>query len=281
MMHEHNDADIDEKATARAHTPRDGDIMERLLISICTYNELDNIRQLIPELRAVAPDADILVINDNSPDGTSDAVREFCQSDPAVRLICRSGKLGLGTATLAGFQYAISNEYNLLLNLDADFSHPPKYIPDLLECVKTCDVAIASRYVEGGGATDWNWYRRLISYAINWYARLLLGLKTRDNSGSFRCYRVSSLAQIDWDRVVGTGYSFQEEVLFRCRAAGCTFRETPFLFEDRRFGVTKINWKEAAGAVWVIFRLGLQRLTRQPVCIAGTVKPVNCKADLQ
>jgi len=239
--------------------------MERLLITICTYNEIDNIRQLIPELRDVAPHADILVIDDNSPDGTAEEVRKLAKSDPGVQLICRSGKLGLGTATLAGFRYAIDNDYDLLLNLDADFSHPPKYIPDLLECVKTCDVAIASRYVKGGGASDWNWYRRLISYAINWYARLLLGLKTRDNSGSFRCYRVKSLAKIDWDRVVGTGYSFQEEVLFRCRVAGCTFRETPFLFEDRRYGVTKINWKEAVGAGWVIFRLGLQRLSGHTV----------------
>ena len=232
-----------------------------MLITICTYNELDNVRLLIPELRKVATHADILVIDDNSPDGTSNAVREMGKTDPQVQLICRAGKLGLGTATLAGFRYAIDQDYDLLLNLDADFSHPPRYIPDLLECVKSCDVAIASRYVKGGGATDWNWWRRLISLAINWYARLLLGLKTQDNSGSFRCYRVPALARIDWTRVIGTGYSFQEEVLFRCRLAGCRFQETPFLFEDRRFGVTKINWKEALGAVWVIFRLGLLRLT--------------------
>lgn len=237
----------------------------RLLITVCTYNELDNIRQLVPDLRAVAPDADILVIDDNSPDGTSAAVEAMRETDPHVLLLTREGKLGLGTAMLAGFRYGIDNGYDLLLNLDADFSHDPKYIPDLLAPSGDYDVVIGSRYVEGGGAVDWNWHRRLISRCINLYARVMLGLKTRDNSGSYRCYRVAKLAEIDWERVISTGYVFLEEVLFRCRVVGCTFVEVPIMFVDRRHGVTKINWKEAVAALTSILRLAGQRLLRVPV----------------
>jgi len=239
--------------------------MQRLLITVCTYNELENIRQLVPNLRAVAPTADILVIDDNSPDGTSDAVKDFGITDPHVLILTRSGKLGLGTAMLAGFRYGIKHDYNLLINLDADFSHDPKYIPDLLACIQNCDVAIGSRYVEGGGAVQWNWRRRLISRCINLYARRLLGLRTLDNSGSYRCYRVTKLAEIDWDRVISTGYVFLEEVLYRCRVVGCTFDEVPIMFEDRRHGVTKINWREAVGALTGILRLAGHRIRRVPV----------------
>lgn len=239
--------------------------MSRLLITVCTYNELENIRQLVPELRAVVPEADILVIDDNSPDRTSAAVAEIQKTDSHVLLLTRSGKLGLGTALLAGFRYGIEHQYDLLLNMDADFSHDPRYIPDLLKSMDRCDVAIGSRYVDGGGAVDWNWYRRLISRSINLYARLLLGLKTQDNSGSYRCYRVTKLAEVDWDRVICPGYGFMEEVIYRCRAVGCTFEETPIMFEDRRHGVTKINWKEAVGALTAILQLAGQRLRGVPV----------------
>ena len=242
--------------------------MSRILITVCTYNELDNIRQLVPELRAVAPDADILVIDDNSPDGTSAAVAEMREQDNQVVLLTRTGKLGLGTAMLAGFRYGIEHRYDLLLNLDADFSHDPRYIPNLRSCMDSCDVAIGSRYVPGGGAVDWNWYRRLISRSINLFARALLGLTTRDNSGSYRCYRVSKLALIDWNRMVCPGYGFLEEVIYRCRAVGCTFAESPIMFEDRRHGVTKINWKEAVGAVTAIMQLSLDRIRGVPVAIS-------------
>jgi len=239
--------------------------MERLLITVCTYNELENIRQLIPDLRAIAPHADILVIDDNSPDGTAKTVEEFSATDARVLLQRRPEKLGLGTAILCGFRYAVDNRYDLLINLDADFSHNPRYIPDLLKCVESCDVAIGSRYARGGGAVRWNWWRRLISVSINLYARCLLGLRTQDNSGSYRCYRVSRLAQLDWNRVISVGYAFLEEVLYRCRVVGCTFGEVPIVFENRRHGMTKINWKEAVEAVWVISLLGLQRLRKVPV----------------
>lgn len=239
--------------------------MKRLLITVCTYNELENIRLLVPELREAAPDADILVIDDNSPDGTSAAVAEFAATDSKVKLMARAEKLGLGTATLAGFEYAIQNNYELLINLDADFSHSPKYIPDLVALSQSCDVAIGSRYVAGGGIVGWSLMRHFMSRAINIYTRLLLGMKTRDNSGSYRCYNVARLAEIDWNRTLSKGYAFFEEVLYRCRRAGCSFGETPITFEDRRFGETKISTKECVIALWVIFRLSLQRMAGTPV----------------
>lgn len=235
--------------------------MKRLLITLCTYNELDNIRLLIPELRLIAPHADILVIDDNSPDGTGIAVESMAASDSHVSLLKRPRKLGLGTATVAGFNYCIANGYEQLLNMDADFSHNPAHIPALLQLAEQNDVVIGSRYVEGGGVAGWGLKRKFMSTTINIYARILLGLKTRDNSGSFRCYSVARLKQVDWNRTLAKGYAFQEEVLYRCRQIGCSFAESPILFEDRRFGVTKINWVEAVAAVWVILRLGVQRLT--------------------
>lgn len=239
--------------------------MSRLLITVCTYNELENIQLLIPELRAVAPDADIVVVDDSSPDGTGAAVEALAAIDSHVKLLSRPEKLGLGVANLAAFRYAIDNGYDQLLNMDADFSHNPKSIPAIWKTAEEFDVAIGSRYVAGGGATEWTLVRRLMSVAINTYARLLLGLKTRDNSGSFRCYSVAKLAEIDWDLMLAKGYAFYEEVLYRCRQVGCTFGETPIIFEDRRFGVTKINWKEAVAALWVIFRLSMQRITKARV----------------
>jgi len=232
----------------------------KTLITLCTYNEAENLKGLIPDLQSYVPDATILVIDDNSPDGTGRVVKEMAASDVRVRLILRPGKLGLGTATLAGFQYAIEHDFDVLVNLDADFSHGPEYVPQLLERMNDCDVAIASRSVEGGGVAGWTFRRKLMSQTINLWARALLALKTADNSGSFRSYRVARLQEIDWDRTIARGYAFQEEVLYRLNRAGCRMCEIPFIFQDRRYGVTKINMRECITAVWVIFVLGIQRM---------------------
>ena len=234
----------------------------RTLITLCTYNEVDNLRGLIPELLSQVPSANILVIDDNSPDGTGALVAEMAKHDDRVLLLSRTGKQGLGTATLAGFRYAIEHNYDLLVNMDADFSHGPKYVPQLIAAAADYDVVIASRYMPGGGVAGWTFRRKLMSQTIIFWARFWLGLKTADNSGSFRCFRVSRLAEVDWDLTVARGYAFQEEILYRCHRIGCRTTELPFIFEDRRFGVTKINLKECVVAVWVIFLLGLQRLLR-------------------
>ncbi|HAW32500.1 polyprenol monophosphomannose synthase [Gimesia maris] len=229
----------------------------RLLVTLCTYNERENLELLIPEIHKYLPSAAILVIDDNSPDGTGEYAKELKKTDSRIHSIHRSGKLGLGTATIAGFQYAIENHYDLVLNLDADFSHPPRFMPDLVEATKTADVAIGSRYIPGGKIEGWGPKRYFMSGAVNWYSRLLLRLKSRDCSGSFRCYRVPKLAEIDFALIRARGYAFQEEILYRCRRVGCTFKEVPFTFEERRFGSSKINLREAFSALWVMLVLGI------------------------
>lgn len=233
----------------------------RLLVSLATYNEVGNLRPLVASIREHAPAAEVLVIDDNSPDGTGRLADEVRAEWPGLHVIHRPGKLGLGTALLAAMRFAIDHDYDYLINLDADFSHPPRFIPALLAGMDQHDVMIGSRYVPGGGVEgEFNLKRRLMSQGINAYARLMLGLTTRDNSGSYRCYRVSKLAEIDLGSVRSRGYSFLEEVLYHCRRVGCRIGETPILFENRRSGTSKINQVEAAKALVVIARLGLERL---------------------
>jgi dolichol-phosphate mannosyltransferase len=242
--------------------------MNSLLITLCTYNERENIERLIPELLQVAPDATVLVIDDNSPDGTGKLADEMASQDARIRTLHRPGKLGLGTATIRGFQYGMEHQFELLINMDADFSHRPVHIPALRALMDRCDVAIGSRYIPGGGVIGWPIKRHIMSRLINMWARLWLRLRTRDNSGSYRCYRVSSLSQIDWNKVLSHGFAIQEEILYRCRRIGCRFAETPIVFEDRRVGTTKISMKESMRAVVNIMQLGLQSLVGTSVGIS-------------
>lgn len=236
------------------------DPSRRILITLCTYNERENLGQLIPEIHRFAPRSDVLVIDDNSPDGTGQLADELATADPRVQVQHRTGKLGLGSATVAGFRAAIAGRYNFLVNMDADFSHDPQYLPAIIECLERCDVSIGSRYIDGGGVEGWGIGRHFMSRGINWYARILLGLTTRDNSGAYRGYRVSKLADLDLDRIRARGYAFQEEILYWCRRIGCRFAETPIVFRERRHGTSKINWRESVAALWIIFRLGLGRI---------------------
>ncbi len=231
-----------------------------LLVTLCTYNEAENLAAIVSEVLQYAPDADVLVVDDNSPDGTGQLADALADTDRRIHVVHRSQKLGLGTAIIAALQWGIEREYELLLNLDADFSHQPRHIPELRHGLEHADVAVGSRYVPGGGVEGWNWKRHVMSWSINVYARLLLGLKTRDNSGSFRCYRSSQLARLDWTRFRARGYAFQEEILYRCRRLGCRFVESPIVFVDRRAGQSKIDGREMFSALWVIFRLAIDRL---------------------
>ena len=230
----------------------------KTLISLATYNERENLPILVEEIFWFAPDVDILVVDDNSPDGTGDWVAEQMPHEPRLKLIRRSGKLGLGTATLAAMRYAIENDYTFLLNMDADLSHSPQYLAAIrAKADEGFDVVIGSRYISGGGIEGWPLLRRMMSRGINFYAKLLLGLKTKDNSGSFRCYRTEILKKLNPDKIISQGYSFLEEVLFRLRQAGATFAEVPIVFTDRRYGTSKINTKEAFRALGILLRLAL------------------------
>ncbi len=230
----------------------------RVLVSLATYNERDNLGPLTAEIHAVLPSADILVIDDNSPDGTGDLADELAQRDPRIHVLHRPGKLGLGTATIAAMKYAMSHDYDLLTNMDADFSHHPRYLPALLAGMERHDVMIGSRYVRGGGSENWPWQRLLMSQTVNAIVRFLMRIPARDCSGAYRCYRVSLLRRVPLDRLVSRGYSFQQEVLYRCRQAGGRIGETPIVFANRRAGASKVNTREAVRSMSLILYLGLQ-----------------------
>ncbi len=237
----------------------------KTLVMTATYNEIENLPSLTDEILAAVPSADFLVIDDNSPDGTGVWCDSRAAQDPRVRCLHRSGKLGLGTAIVAGMKYAIENGYRLVVNMDADFSHHPRYLPSLLAGMDPAegppvDLMIGSRYVAGGGTQGWPLKRRLMSKAVNMYARWALWLSPHDCSGGFRCYRVSALERIDLNSIRSRGYSFQEEVLWLLRRSGAKIAETPIVFADREKGVSKINGKEAVNFVRIIAAMGVRNL---------------------
>lgn len=244
----------------------------RTLVTLATYNERENLPRLIEAIHTSAPDVDVLVIDDNSPDGTGQLADHLARRDGRIHVLHRPGKLGLGTATMDAFAWALQRDYSMLLNMDADFSHHPRYIPALRRAMGRCDVAIGSRYVPGGGVQGWGLKRRVMSTGINTYARLLLRLPVHDTSGAFRCYRLERLRGFDFAQVRSRGYSFQEEMLLHCRRLGCRFHEVPIVFEDRRFGSSKINHHEALSALWIILRLGWETV------VDGNLRPANCDA---
>lgn len=229
---------------------------ERTLVSLATYNEKENLPSLVREIHQALPAADVLVIDDNSPDGTGQLADELAKTDQRIHVLHRAGKLGLGTAIIAGMRHAIEHGYDYLINMDADFSHHPRYLPAMQAGMAHCDVMIGSRYVPGGGVKDWPLKRELMSRGVNGMSRFLLRIPARDTSGAYRCYRVAKLKELDLDRIWSRGYSFQEEILYRCRKVGCRFDETPIVFEDRRAGHSKVNMKEAVRSLTILVLLG-------------------------
>jgi len=234
------------------------------LVTLATYNEMENLPPLVDEIFAVVPDVDLLVIDDNSPDGTGRWCDERAAADPRVHCLHRAGKLGLGTATIAGMRYALEHGYRYVLNMDADFSHHPRYVPALLAGMQradgtpAADVMIGSRYVRGGAIEGWPLKRHLMSRGVNTYARWLLSLQAKDCSGAFRCYRTSLLAKVDFDAIRSRGYSFQEEILWQLKRLGAKLGETPITFVDRQRGQSKIDAGEARAALKIILALGLR-----------------------
>lgn len=234
--------------------------MTKTVVCVATYNERENLPDLVEEILQTVPDAHVLIVDDNSPDGTGEWIEQESKADPRLHCIRRKGKLGLGTAVITSMKYAIEGNYDYMVNMDADFSHPPRYLPDLLAGMEKdggTDIMVASRYVSGGAIEGWPLIRRVMSKAVNTYARWMLWLPPKDCSGSFRCYRVSTLRKIDFDQVRSRGYSFFEEILWHLRRTGARFRETPFTFVDRERGESKIDTKEAISAILRISTLGM------------------------
>jgi dolichol-phosphate mannosyltransferase len=211
------------------------------LVIIPTYNERENIPALLPRVLEY-PELSVLVVDDGSPDGTGDLVAAEVEHNPRVHLIRRAGKQGLGTAYVAGFRYALARGADFVFEMDADFSHDPRYLPDLLHTAETAyDLVIGSRYVAGGGTTDWGLGRQMISRGGNLYARLILGLPLSDMTGGYRCYRRQALEAINLDRIRSNGYSFQIEMAYRVHQAGLRVGEVPIIFPDRRVGASKMS----------------------------------------
>lgn len=230
-------------------------MIPKTLIIIPTYNERENIEKMLSAIHAALPEAEVLVVDDGSPDGTGDLVEARGRVDARIHLLRRSGKLGLGTAYLAGFAYALERDYERVFEMDADFSHDPKYLRPMLEASEQADMVIGSRYVEGGGTVDWGLSRRLISRGGGLYARTILGLDIQDLTAGFICYRRSALEQIALSEVFSTGYCFQIELKYRVHRAGLRLVEVPIVFPDRVAGVSKMSADIAREALVQVLRL--------------------------
>ncbi len=241
-----------------------GSRVGKTLVVIATYNEIENLPPLVAEIFRYLPAAEVLVVDDNSPDGTGRWCDAKAAEEPRLKCLHREGKLGLGTAVIAAMKYAIAQGYSYVLTMDADFSHPPKCLPAIVAGMepqgRNVDVMIGSRYVPGGGVEGWGLKRHVMSRGVNFYSRWLLGLPIKDCSGNYRCYRSDVLARIDFDRIRSRGYSLTEEILWCLKRVCARFGETPIVFVDRQRGKSKINGKEAVTALRIIFSLGMKSL---------------------
>ncbi|MBN1944681.1 MAG: polyprenol monophosphomannose synthase [Bradymonadales bacterium] len=230
------------------------------LIIMPTYNEKENLEAIIEAIHQVADDLHILVIDDGSPDGTGEIADRLAASEPRIFALHRSGKLGLGTAYITGFKWALERDYDQIFEMDADFSHNPSYLPAMRQALERYDMVVGSRYVPGGGTENWSWFRKLISRGGGFYSRLILGMKTRDLTAGFVAYRRATLQAIDLDAVSATGYGFQIEMKYRVHRQGLSIGEVPIFFEDRKRGTSKMSgaiFFEALLHVWKLrFKVG-------------------------
>jgi dolichol-phosphate mannosyltransferase len=234
--------------------------MARSLVIIPTFNEADNIPQLLPAVLSQAPNLDVLVIDDNSPDGTAGLVRDMMSVDSRIHLIERPGKMGLGTAYVRGFRFAIEEKYDYVFEMDADFSHSPKEIPNFLKKIQECDLVLGSRYIRGVRVLNWPMRRLLLSFSANVYTQIITGLPVRDATGGFKCFKREVLEAIDLDKVKSNGYAFQIEMSFKAWKKGFRLVEIPIIFLDRRSGVSKMSKRIVYEAVFMLWTLRLRSL---------------------
>ena len=257
----------------------------KTLIIIPTYNELENLRPLLQAIFSFLPVADVLIVDDNSPDGTGKLADEIHSENSQVHVLHRLGKLGLGTAYIAGFKYAMTHGYEAIFEMDADFSHDPRYLPDFLKAIEHADLVIGSRYIPGGDTPNWSLLRRFVSGGGNLFARFMLGIPVRDCTAGFRCYRKKVLESIDLDTVQAQGYAFQVELAYRATRQGFKVVETPIVFMDRRVGKSKMSHKIfVEGFLWVLqTRLGKKPTARisaaetrsDPVSVAAETNQIE------
>ena len=232
----------------------------RILVIIPTYNEVENIRNIVPQVLEQDGRIEILVIDDNSPDGTASAVEEMMKKTRGLDLIKRPEKLGLGTAYVAGFWYALARDYDLVFEMDADFSHDPSVIPDFLERMDEYDLVIGSRYIRGVNVVNWPISRLILSWSANVYTRVVTGLPIRDATSGYKCFRREVLENINLDDVHSDGYAFQIEMDFKAWKKGYRLLEIPIVFVDRNIGISKMNPGIVREAAWIVWKLRLLSL---------------------
>ncbi|MBI4711047.1 MAG: polyprenol monophosphomannose synthase [Candidatus Omnitrophica bacterium] len=229
----------------------------KTLAIIPTYNEKENLAELIPCLFTSVPDIHLLVVDDNSPDGTGRFVQEMALQDPRIFLLSRPAKEGLGRAYVAGFQWALARGYDVMITLDGDMSHHPSYIPAMLNEISQADLVVGSRWIQGGGIRDWSLYRVLLSRGASLYARLVLGLAVKDLTGGFNCYRRSVLEAVGPKNIHADGYGFQIEMKYRALQQGFRLKEVPIVFPDRQKGKSKISRRIVLEAIVLVWKLRL------------------------
>jgi len=228
----------------------------KALIIVPTYNEKENIAGIINAVLAQGDDIDILVVDDNSPDGTGKIIDRLAASETRIHVIHREGKLGLGSAYIAGFKWALANtDTRFVFEMDADFSHDPNAIPELLEAMKDHDLVLGSRYLYGITVINWPLSRLILSYGANVYTRIITGLPLKDSTGGFKCFRRETLEQLPLDTIRSDGYSFQIEMNFFCWKKGFRIVEIPIIFTDRRVGISKMSRKIIWEAMFMVWRL--------------------------
>ena len=237
-------------------------IAAKMLVVVATYNEIDSLPRLLLQITDRLPSADILVIDDASPDGTGNWCEDAKAKYPHLSTIHRAGKLGLGSAAIAGFRWAKDRDYDLIATMDADLSHSPASLADMFEKLhwsefQNTDVMIGSRYVDGGGTEGWPWSRRIASKAINAFARTMLRLKTKDNSGAFRIYRKRALDLLNFENLKSSDYAYLEEILWRLRKKGAAMQEHPIVFRNREEGRSKTTPLLGLNVFWQITKMGI------------------------
>lgn len=234
--------------------------MPKTLVITPTYNEAENIEKLITAVLSQDSNIEMLVVDDNSPDGTADIVEKLQKENPRIHLIKRVSKMGLGTAYITGFQYAIERKFDYIMEMDADFSHNPDEIPNFLRKIKEYDVVLGSRYINGVRILNWPIRRLILSYSASLYTRIITGMPIKDTTGGFKCFRRKVLEAIDLDKIHSNGYAFQIEMNFKAWKKGFKIIEHPIIFADRLHGTSKMSKKIVYEAVFLVWKLKFQSL---------------------
>jgi dolichol-phosphate mannosyltransferase len=229
----------------------------KALIIIPTYDERENLVELLGRIFAQNLPTEVLIVDDNSPDGTGILAGEIAAADPRVHVMHRAGKMGLGSAYVAGFRWALDRDYDAVFEMDADFSHNPDSLGEFLRELEKADLVLGSRYLHGVTVVNWPLSRLILSYSANVYSRIITGMRVKDLTGGYKCFRRQVLEAIDWSRVGSDGYAFQIEITFKAWRKGFRIKEIPIMFVDRRAGSSKMSRKIVREAVWMVWRLRL------------------------